>query len=288
MSLLDQLKKEKRLSLDHWRYRLLHWTFNVKNVDIDDLNLTGLPMFLYTHYCPLFHLTNLIVILLPLILLVRAAIAVIKVSAFCLARVPWNKPFSMARTAVRKLGSVEKAASTPRRDVEVKRFLETLSNVGRRMEFSCSSSTFEAIWKNYGGDYQVLTEAEAEHLFNTYYPKVLKAIVRAKIRKEKLRAQIIMWTSISSVVIKWILNVGYVIAAGVVAYGCFVFFWPVLGWLGEVGKLIAWFFSNDGFLSLVVFVLKRCWCTSLYSPQGFTSFPEPSFLARLLIRGYWV
>ena len=45
-----------QISSDHWRYRLLHWYSPNKDEN---------PDCLYTHYCPLFHLTNLLALVFP-------------------------------------------------------------------------------------------------------------------------------------------------------------------------------------------------------------------------------
>lgn len=66
--ILEAIKGEKKMSFHHWRYRLLHWAFGEK---ADTPEQSGLPRFLYTHYCPLFHLTNLIAIFAPAILFVK-------------------------------------------------------------------------------------------------------------------------------------------------------------------------------------------------------------------------
>lgn len=69
-----------KLSLSHWRYRLLHFTFGVKTTrgDIDKAkedgsrSVNGLPLYLYKHYCPLFWLTNLFALYFPLLVLGKA------------------------------------------------------------------------------------------------------------------------------------------------------------------------------------------------------------------------
>ena len=64
---IKALKKERKLSMNHWRYRLLHTTFwcNPKTPAESPL-----PNFLYTHYCPLFHCTNLLLLFLPITMVV--------------------------------------------------------------------------------------------------------------------------------------------------------------------------------------------------------------------------
>lgn len=73
--MLSLLKQERRLSYSHWRYRLLHWCFAQEPPAVCSDPDTKLPKFLYTHYCPLFHLTNVLVLVAPFILAVRLAIA---------------------------------------------------------------------------------------------------------------------------------------------------------------------------------------------------------------------
>ena len=33
MSILDSIKEERKLSFNHWRYRILHWAFNAEPPD---------------------------------------------------------------------------------------------------------------------------------------------------------------------------------------------------------------------------------------------------------------
>lgn len=71
------INKTQKLSLNHWRYRLIHWAFG-KNIE-DEMPEnskyiwihTGLPEFLYKHYCPLFHLSNFLVLAIPIILFAK-------------------------------------------------------------------------------------------------------------------------------------------------------------------------------------------------------------------------
>lgn len=65
--MLELIKGEKKLSFKNWRYRLLHWTLGVSPKDESEGVDKGVPRFLYTHYCPLFHLTNLLVLVFPLV-----------------------------------------------------------------------------------------------------------------------------------------------------------------------------------------------------------------------------
>src|SRR5581483_7783366 len=84
MSILSSLKEERRLSMKHWRYRLLHWAFGVEGKRPEE---TGLPHFLYTHYCPLFHLTNLIAIISPVILFFKIVVVLFMATVHALSMI---------------------------------------------------------------------------------------------------------------------------------------------------------------------------------------------------------
>lgn len=56
------------MSMKSWRYRLLHWVNGINPQTKEEAIDEGMPQFLYTHYCPLFHLTNLFLLLSPIIL----------------------------------------------------------------------------------------------------------------------------------------------------------------------------------------------------------------------------
>lgn len=64
MNMLKAIKHERRLTLKNWRYRLLHWFFN----KTEETGPKELPEYFYTHFCPLFHLTNLIALFAPVII----------------------------------------------------------------------------------------------------------------------------------------------------------------------------------------------------------------------------
>lgn len=63
-SILARIKGERKLSFNSFRYRILHWSFFLHWPFAKAPKTPAespLPNFLYTHYCPLFHLTNLLV-----------------------------------------------------------------------------------------------------------------------------------------------------------------------------------------------------------------------------------
>lgn len=68
MNILQAIKSKRKLTFGHWRYRLLHWTFGEKATSPEK---STLPSFLYTHYCPLFHITNVLLLLSPVTFLLK-------------------------------------------------------------------------------------------------------------------------------------------------------------------------------------------------------------------------
>ncbi len=60
--MLDYIKKKKEISLNHWRYRLIHWFFGISPKNPTE---SILPQYIYSHYCPMFHLSNLLLLVLP-------------------------------------------------------------------------------------------------------------------------------------------------------------------------------------------------------------------------------
>lgn len=73
MGIIEAIKAPKNLSFYHWRYRILHWVFNVGAKTPEE---SPLPNYLYTHYCPLFHLTNILFLLFPIIFCCKAAYSI--------------------------------------------------------------------------------------------------------------------------------------------------------------------------------------------------------------------
>lgn len=78
--LIEKIKGPKKLSFNHWRYKTLHWAFGINPKNQWE---SKLPNCFYTHYCPLFHLTNLIVIFSPFIMMVKLVKSLLKGAFNC-------------------------------------------------------------------------------------------------------------------------------------------------------------------------------------------------------------
>ncbi len=228
--LLNVIKGEKKLSYNHWRYKLLHWCHNVK-----DPHNSHLPKFFYTHYCPLFHMTNIIALGLPLILLFkifvrccyRVAAGVVFVSAmisYCYEKTSelYKKLFPKKPKPVKK--EVEKPELTEEQlkklDEELR--LQDLKKLPNIIFYYLTSdvlnpitwinnSSFEKFWEmsKHAGCFKKITEEDAEQIFIKYKEEILAAKLLAEARKEQLRKNIVFWVNFSRIFIKGILNVLY-------------------------------------------------------------------------------
>jgi hypothetical protein len=278
VNILASIKAEKKMSFKHWRYRLLHWCFGEKAKTPEESNL---PKFLYTHYCPLFHLTNLIAILFPLILLVKFVMAlvigIVKCATFILdaiLAVPWHKIGEFYRKlfppreprAPREPTEEEKAAARAaqaaiKHKEERKRFLGKMleSASGYRLnnlDELLGEEAFDSFWHVHGRYYDILTREEAEAFYETRMAKIVATKKRVAERKEKMRQRMIFWTQFSEVFFRWTFNIFYI---------CLAVF---VGWLGikfvppmffAVIDFFRWVFTFDmiPFLKVVGYVLLR-------------------------------
>jgi ABC-type multidrug transport system fused ATPase/permease subunit len=248
MSILDSIKGERKLSFGNWRFRILHWAFNVETPNQSNWQFTGLPRFLYTHYCPLFHLTNLIALLSPLILGIKFLFLVGRSIAAVLDLIPLERICSYFRKMLPSLP--EKVVKTP---------VVTFEDDKKRLiVLICSGYTdFERLWA--GHCFSAMSREAAEAVFNEYYPQVVAARKRAQERKEKWRQRIIFWTNFSRVFIKWAMNVAYFALAGVFLYILYAFSgiaWHGICWCAES---LAWLFTDAISFSFLVFLGKLAW-----------------------------
>jgi len=258
MSILASIKGEKKLSFGNWRYRLLHWCFNVKDADPKRPQDTGLPKFLYTHYCPLFHLTNLIAILSPLVLFIKVMAVIVKAAVSATAAIDWSKLdclVSWMRSS--KCTSVNIGITFSKRTPEEERML--LLEYCRKWN-PLAEDDFEAFWAARSLKFETLSKDEVEFLYREFMPKIAYARLEGEQRRAALREKLIFWTNFSRVFIKWGLNVFYVfltIGVAYLAYLASVPVWHVLTWIADG---ILWLFTDEGSLDfLKMFAKTMAW-----------------------------
>lgn len=259
MSILDSIKGTRKLSFNHWRYRLLHWAFNVKNPDPKNPASTGMPKFLYTHFCPLFHLTNLIAILSPVILCIKVLAVIGRAIVAGCEAIPMDKIAKLFSWL--KLPKRDPNAPKPERRKR-SAAVETRFTVDRCCEWD-DKHDFNYFYAFYCGNYETLTREQVEAVYKEYMPKVIEARQRAKARKDKLRERLIFWTNFSRVFIKWTLNVFYFVLTLGVLYGLYLAAGPVWTFVSWVGGGIYWLFTDTGSLESAWFILKGVFWTAL-------------------------
>lgn len=198
---ISSLKGEKQLSYNHWRYRLLHWAF-----DVEDPKRSHLPRMLYTHYCPLFHVTNIIALAFPIIVAARlvtvALVTMFKVAHAIRQSIPKRKLVEESSSE-----ELTEASRARRRSIEIKQLVKALKGIE-----DLDTWDFAYFWRHDGGDFLVLTEEEARTKAEEIKAKIEAAREIQRIKREKLRDRIVFWSNFSRVFIKGALNVAYVAA----------------------------------------------------------------------------
>jgi len=263
MSILSSLKEERKLSFSHWRYRLLHWAFSVDTKKITHPSQTGLPMFLYTHYCPLFHLTNLIALLSPFILLFRVLAVVFWAFIGAVSMIDLSPLWPYVEKFFAMFKLPDRPATEPPPPPPPCKHKERstlLSLLAGEWTGKADEPGFDRFWGAYGRHFQALTEDEAKAVYMEVMPKVLDARERHRQRKEAFRQRLIFWTNFSQVFLKWALNVAYVLLAIGLAYGLFVVAVPAFNgvcWVcSTVCGFFAGLFSDASFFNALKFLAK--------------------------------
>ena len=252
MSILDSIKGQRKLSFRHWRYRLLHWTFGVKDADPKRPQDTGLPKYLYTHFCPLFHLTNLIAILSPIILFIK----IVKVVALAFIAgfngIPWEKIGKLVPSMPKAPPSDQPAVQLVKR----KRSAATENRATVNLCCDWDNTDFVTFWGTHGPMYETMTRDEVEVVFKEWMPKVIEARNRSKVRKDKMRERLIFWTNFSRVFSKGFLNVFYFLLAAAALYIMYYVAGPVWDGLCWFAKGVYWLFTDAGSLSFLLLLGK--------------------------------
>lgn len=253
MSILESIKGDRKLSFNHWRFRILHWAYDVKNPDMRNPGESGLPMFLYTHYCPLFHLTNLIAILSPFILLIRFCVVLVKIMIVVVSVIPfgklndWMRKKAMEGTVIRGPERIEKSSEQLRK-ADIKKCIKYI-----KLNYEMDVNEF---YNYIGGGLSLLTQSEIKDLFNTYAPKFKEAHEIAVIRKKKWKERIIFWTNFSRVFIKWAMNIAYIGLAIFLMYAVYWLSIPVWEFICWVCSGFIWLWSDGGLIATLWTILK--------------------------------
>lgn len=196
--MFELIKAERKLSYSNWRYRLLHWTFGVEVKNNILINKgPRLPNFLYTHYCPLFHLTNILLVLSPIILVYKL---LIKLMFYCGV---------ICKPILEFIHKLKQNYTIVQRDEEYLKRQEKLFIIKHLKEYQSiwgwdsNPDIILAYFKPYNIKY--LSDDE---IVNTYIDSCKKILAARTLleQKQNLRQQrILLWVTISRVVLKAIM-----------------------------------------------------------------------------------
>jgi hypothetical protein len=264
--MFERIKVERNLSLNNWRYVLLHWFFGISPTTPKESSLPGC---FYTHFCPLFHLTNMIALCLPILIPLRIVWAVVKCLLVLVAAVigpirDWYQAF-LARKRQKALDrnyannrlALDRKAALWNDPVFVRgqAKIRIVSYLNEYNHDSIILSDFEAfkedcLWSftKYATPNQSMEEVEA--MIKELHAAISVVIIKKKKeRDEKKRARdawIYNWVHVSQTVIKGLLNVLYV----GLFLGCVYLLWTygipaVIGAFYGICGICAWAFSVD-------------------------------------------
>lgn len=276
--IIKGIKSEKKMSLKHWRYRVMHWTFGVKVDEHFDWERSPLPRFLYTHYCPLFHLTNMIAIFSPLIFLVKLVIATVMVAGWIGLRIlqavdlgarvthkvykSWNNA-RQARIVARRppappkpepIISAEELEAQRQAERERERQTRIAKDRAKVPKFvldlarrALEDGRYETYLKEFDdflsyhrSDFYCIDQDAIRQIWEKHAGAAITSLAKRKARQERMRDFVVFWVNFSRMFIKGTLNLFYFALFLGVMWLTYQFGWPTLK---AVGSAIAWVFS---------------------------------------------
>lgn len=191
--MLEYIKEDRSLSFSNWRYKILHWFLGVNPKNVQEATERDeVPRMFYTHYCPLFHLSNLIAIFLPLVVLIKIVFGII------------GKLHSFYQDY--KLLKNNKIPDPPTLvESERKLFLQLMKKH--------PDSTFEYIWFRLVDEITIgsptLSQTEAQAFYEKHIELIRQTLQIKREKAAKRRNNIVFWVNFSRVFIKGLLNIFY-------------------------------------------------------------------------------
>lgn len=200
--LIEKIKGPKKLSFNHWRYKTLHWAFGINPKTQWH---STLPNCFYTHYCPLFHLTNLIVIFSPFIMMLKFAKSLLRAFFTCcdVTKSIFSKLFTRKEKKRKILTEEEKLAIKKQEAFE---FIKDYADYGHSKYVTLELFRIRHF-----------SNLVSDEEFSEYFDKCLKNL--EKNRKKKLKQaekdlifkqRLYFWVNFSSSCGKFLINLAYV------------------------------------------------------------------------------
>lgn len=200
--LIEKVKGPKKLTFNHWRYKTLHWAFGINPKNQWD---SKLPQCFYTHYCPLFHLTNLIVIFSPFIMMFKLTKSILRATFNCcdVVRSILSKLFKRKEKIPKPMTEEQKLAMRREQAFE---FIKEHAEYGHSKDV-----TLELFRIRHFKDF--ISDEE----FSQYFDKCIKNIERDRKKALKkaekdliFKQRLYFWVNFSSSCGKFLINLAYV------------------------------------------------------------------------------
>lgn len=261
MNWIEAIKGERRMSLNHWRYRLLHWCFGVES-----RHDSNIPDFMYTHYCPLFHVTNLIALLSPVILLARILGFLIKniIVGIALVVVPLCKTGSnlimglLTALTERLPKRKEQEPQDPPPPSPRQLRMMDLSFINKMIltdEYWCDFGIF---WDKYSYRINSFDQEEARRVHQQIVQAIADERKRKAEKEARMRARMVALANFSRAFVKVALYFFYATLA--VALVAAVYYWtiPVASFIAWAA-ITCWTFMQDSWIAFVEWMSTINW-----------------------------
>ena len=237
------------MSFSHWRYRILHWFFGIEPTDRSSAEKSGVPSFFYSHYCPLFHFTNLLFLFFPVIIAFRGLKSALFAGYSLLESVTDRLNFSSEPTRAYKTHHDHKMIVD-----HIRRLFSKDWKHLRKLEVL--QGHIEKWWKMYGEFCLSLKEDEAKQLYQTYFAKLDRQQSIYEIRAKKRRERLIFWVNFSRGFVRVLLWLVYLFLIGFILCVAYLFGWQVLSGFFWVTSTVARGVFSWSFLTVLLAILS--------------------------------
>jgi len=271
--MLKKIKADKIRTMKFWRIRFLHWAFNE---DAKSPEQSSLPMYLYTKECPLFWMTNGILLVSPFILFFKVFGACAVVTFQFLNKYVF-KPGAAALDVVgdylhekwlKWLDKNEKKAKVAEANVEadqavIRKRLKSIliADLNKQDVDSKSMLEFQQYWNTHAHRYlegvegTAYTRDEMIEELKDMHGKIAPIMIRAKkarlAKKAARDARILQFVHISQVVCKVLVNVLWAALFGVAVWVAMTCTIPTITWIGNAISTVWNFFDSGEILSFL-------------------------------------
>jgi len=240
VNIIDRIKGPKSLTFDHWRYRILHWSFGKEQGQRSD----DLPKYLYTHYCPLFHFTNFLAVF-------SGFIALWKILKFILLSVLESISDGIDNIKSSKTFTVEE--KTPTEQEEHNLFFKLLRAQDYRL--ASAPTNYEDSWDTFWivnySKFKVLNTNSTKTLFMEHWPAVAEDLDKHDkmlvARKEKIDKIV----AVSNFTCKSFLSILYYVALALLVIVAFYALYNLCMFLAFVVKSI---FANPALMARMIVI----------------------------------